>query len=118
MSRILKMCLNYFRKVDDNQIESKLDSDSSNRVYSKIAKSKTPPTSYSQDAKDIMGDKNETEESQNLFLGGQRRGVIQKNKKSTKTENKNDDMETSASSKKKNVIKSITNYFLKNRKVR
>ena len=64
-----------------------------------------------------MGDKNETEKSQNLFLGGQRRGVIQKNKKSTKTENKNDDMETSASSKKKNVIKSITNYFLKNRKV-
>ena len=27
------------------------------------------------------------------------------------------DMETSASSKKKNMIKSITNYFLKNRKV-
>ena len=64
-----------------------------------------------------MGENNETKESQNLFLGGQRRGVIQKNKKSSKTENKNDDMETSASSKKKDVIKSITNYFLKNRKV-
>ena len=114
---IVISCENNFRKVEDNQIESKLDSDSSNRVYNTRAKQKSHPTSLSNDKDDIMGDNSETKEAQNLFLGGQRRGVIQKNKKSSKTEKRNDDMETSASTKKKNVIKSITNYFLKNRKV-
>ena len=58
-----------------------------------------------------------SKEPQNLFLGGQRRGVIKKNKKSERPKEETMDMETSASSKKKNMIKSITNYFLKNRKV-
>ena len=56
-------------------------------------------------------------EPQNLFLGGQRRGVIKKNNKLEKPKKETMDLETSASSKKKNMIKSITNYFLKNRKV-
>ena len=55
-------------------------------------------------------------EVQNLFQGGQRRGAIQKRNKPKKEDKKNMDLETSASSKN-NVIKSITNYFLKNRKV-
>ena len=58
-----------------------------------------------------------SKEPQNLFLGGQRRGVIKKNKKSERPKEETMDMETSASTKKKNMIKSITNYFLKNRKV-
>ena len=58
-----------------------------------------------------------SKEPQNLFLGGQRRGVIKKNNKIDKSKKETMDMETSASSKKKNMIKSITNYFLKNRKV-
>ena len=64
-----------------------------------------------------MNDKISTKEPQNLFLGGQRRGVIKKTKTSEKPKNETMDMEASASTQKKNMIKSITNYFLKNRRV-
>ena len=52
--------------------------------------------------------------NQTLFKGGQRRGVIQEKKKPVSQKL---DLETSESSKKKNVLGSLASFLLKKRKV-